>query len=164
MKKIFIILFTAYALVACEDFLDTEPKTRITAAAFLDSEFEVEQAVIGLYNHFRGFYGGEIWKWGEFRSDNTSFQFNPDDRGGEQLEQMDEFVMNTLNGNISTLWNNGYTGIFRANAIIKAAEEVPFDSPEARELVDGQARFFRAFYYFIFVRTFGDVPLITEPI
>ncbi|MEL7002624.1 MAG: hypothetical protein AAFN93_07790, partial [Bacteroidota bacterium] len=80
MKKLFKYCFLILGLIisGCDDFLDLEPETSITPEEFLTTEQGINEAVIGVYNNFRGLYSGQQWRFGEFRSDNTSFQFSPE--------------------------------------------------------------------------------------
>jgi hypothetical protein len=70
-----------------------------------------------------------------------------------------------LNADVDYLrdtWFDFYKGINTANTVISAAATVTV--PEATKNVRvGEAKFLRALYYFTLVRTFGDIPLYTEP-
>lgn len=64
----------------------------------------------------------------------------------------------------STLWAAHYQAIASLNAAIGAMEEgklVGIDSSDFHQLM-GQAKFLRAYNYFMLVRLFGGLPLITE--
>src|SRR5690606_15535205 len=65
-------------------------------------------------------------------------------------------------------WNTGFQVIQMANVLIdKISEldpEVFADGQAGKDLYLGEARFFRAFQYRYLVSTYGDIPLLTEPI
>jgi starch-binding outer membrane protein, SusD/RagB family len=64
---------------------------------------------------------------------------------------------------LDDIWNPTYLAIARANTAIKYIDRTPgLSETEINNLI-AQARFFRAMNYFHLVRTFGGVPLITEP-
>jgi starch-binding outer membrane protein, SusD/RagB family len=70
-----------------------------------------------------------------------------------------------LNGDVDyirDLWFDYYKGINSANTVIAAAPTA--DIPDAtKKLRVGEAQFLRAYYYFTLVRTYGDIPIYTEP-
>jgi hypothetical protein len=71
-----------------------------------------------------------------------------------------------LNGDVDFIrdtWFDFYKGINTANTVIAAAPTA--EVPDATKAVRvGEARFLRALYYFWLVRTYGDIPIYTEPI
>ena len=60
----------------------------------------------------------------------TSFQYNPSDRGGIENEDVDLFLMNSSNGNLSGYWNTAYSGIARANFALENLEGLDFADKE----------------------------------
>ena len=159
-----LLLAVLLLVPACDSFLEVEPETFVSTDDFYENESQVALAVNGLYADLQGLYGTLQWAYGEFRSDNTSFQFNPNDRGGSSFEAIDWFLLSADNGNIAGYWNNAYNGIARANFILASIEDVPFQDEAAKAQRAAEARFFRAFHYFNLVRLFTDVPIVTEPV
>jgi hypothetical protein len=69
------------------------------------------------------------------------------------------------NNHGSDLWNRHYAAILNLNSAIRAMENGNLGTLIPTERVDelmGQARFIRAWNYFMLVRMFGAIPLITE--
>ncbi len=70
-----------------------------------------------------------------------------------------------LNGDVDyirDLWYDYYKGINTANTVIAAAPTANVtDALKATRV--GEAKFMRAYYYFTLVRTYGDIPIYTEP-
>jgi len=60
------------------------------------------------------------------------------------------------------LWRGPWPGILSCNLVIQNVPDINMDET-LRNRVIGEAKFLRANYYFILVRYFGDVPLITTP-
>ena len=158
------LLLAALLVPACDSFLEVEPETFVSTDDFYENESQVALAVNGLYADLQSLYGTLQWAYGEFRSDNTSFQFNPNDRGGSPFEAIDWFLLSADNGNIAAYWNNAYNGIARANFILASVEDVPFTDESVKAERTAEAKFFRAFYYFNLVRLYTDVPIVTEPV
>lgn len=62
--------------------------------------------------------------------------------------------------NVNTLWRHLYSGIERVNIIMNVADQPKMDDAK-RTSLKGQAKFLRAYYYYLLVTHFGDVPLKT---
>ena len=60
------------------------------------------------------------------------------------------------------MWDSGYFGISRSNTAINAVRNYTGSTEEWRLSKEAEARFVRAFDYFMLVQNFGGVPLITE--
>jgi hypothetical protein len=166
-NKILLIVFLAFGLWGCEDFLNEYPVSEISTASFFKNEAQFEQAVNGAYSDLRTLGGdqslwtdGTFWAAGEMRSDNTTFQHNTTDQSGHRFWHLDQFVMDGQNEIVSVAWNACYTGIGKCNTVIKYAEGLEYPK-KARHLAE--VKFIRALYYYTLVRLFGDVPLVTEP-
>lgn len=149
-----------------KDFLNLDPETAINGNSFYKNETEIKQAVNGAYNILQPLGSESYWMFGEMRSDNTCFQYDNVDRGHEQWEFVDEFLVGATAECISNLWKNSYIGIGRCNDVLDNIGNVTL-SDSARNQYTGETEFLRAFHYFNLVRQFGDVPLrlttITAP-
>src|SRR5205085_2759875 len=69
------------------------------------------------------------------------------------------------NSHGSDLWSAHYAAILNLNSAIKAMNSGSLGASATQEEVDlliGQAKFIRAWNYFMLVRMFGALPLITE--
>lgn len=161
-KNILLILFAWGTCMSCNDFLEVTPQSRVVPADFLDSELEVEQGVVAIYRQFRNLYINEQWKWTDLISDNTTNDTLSTDGFPEEI---DEFLIQSGFGLIRTYWSSSYQGVYRCNIVIDALENpdpgLRFEEASTRNRAEGEARFFRAFFYFNLVRLYGDVPLIT---
>jgi starch-binding outer membrane protein, SusD/RagB family len=168
MKKIQIIIILAVTLTqlgACKkDFLNLDPVDRYTYYNFPTNESQVEQAVVGCYRKMYAMYNGILWVWGDMVSDNTSFRYNPSDRGGIAIEEMDEFVAISDNGNFAGLYQEGFDGVQRSNYILQNIDNIQFASDSTKKIRVAEAKFFRAWHYFNMVRIYGDLPIITTVI
>ena len=159
MKKYILLSLTATLLFGCEDFLNENPETFQTPQSFFANERQFNEAVTAIYNTNRGLMNDEHWRFGENRSDNTSFQYNPSDRGGIENEDVDLFLMNSSNGNLSGYWNTAYSGIARANFALENLEGLDFADKETRR---GEILFLRSWFYFNLAQLWGDVPYVTS--
>ncbi len=143
-------------------FLD--PVNNYSYYNFPENEDQVGQAVVACYQQARNLHNTLLWTFGEYQSDNTSFRYNPSDRGGINSEQLDEFLAQSDNGTINDMWSASYDGITRTNYALQNIDAIAFRDPATKTLRQAEAKFWRAWFYFNLVRLYGNVPLITKVI
>jgi starch-binding outer membrane protein, SusD/RagB family len=160
MKIKYMLVIGALLAGGCKkSFLDLNPETIINGSAFYKTETEIQQAVNGAYSILQPLANESYWIFGEMRSDNTWFQYNTADRGREQWEFVDEFLVPATAECISNFWKNSYIGISRCNDVLDNVPNVTGWTDAARDQYKGEVEFLRAFHYFNLVRQFGGVPL-----
>ncbi len=75
-----------------------------------------------------------------------------------------QFQYNTLLSNniilSSVFWDVPFNLIYRANACIEGVNASDAISSAVKNQITGEAKFFRAFFYFYMVNLYGDVPII----
>lgn len=167
MKNIIklIVLAAVITLFSCKkEYLNLDPPNSYTFYSFPKNEDQVGQAVVACYARAYNTHGTNLWIFGEFMSDNTSFRYNPSDRGGLNTEAIDEMTMTADNGTILTFWTDAYDGIERSNYVLGAAESITFRSDSVKNMRIAEAKFWRAWHYFNLVQLYGDIPIITKVI
>ncbi len=154
MKKIIYILATSFIMgvMSCnEDFLDTEPKDALSPGTFWKSEKDLNLALTGCYN---GFESADAHFFRECGSDNGYSNFPWD---GWQV---------IGNGTVSAAnsgWNYyGFATINRCNEFIENCDNATEVKEGLRAIYKAQARFIRAYKYYILTINYGDVPLIVK--
>ena len=154
------IKFFAGALVAStllgscnSDFLDEQQ--RVTYAPdYFKTEGGILGGITGMYAHLRYIYGQAYYynscltgtdeaTWGQSADGN----FKDADLSG--VGNLTPSTSRT-----DALWGTAFSNINAANGIIENAPAVGIS-----EAITSEARFFRAFDYFLLVQTFGGVPL-----
>jgi hypothetical protein len=167
MKKyIYLFILTAFVIAGCKkDFLKLEPTDTQTKATFFKTESQFRQAVNGAYAPLQGLYNSYFWAMAEMRSDNTSFEYDDQDRSTSVTyrEDIDEFRELNNNETVSEFFGISYSDIGRCNLILLNLPKAKL-SPGVADTIGGQASFLRAFNYFNLVRMYGDIPLITTEI
>lgn len=153
-------------LTSCShDFLDREPPGSYTSANFWETPQQIEDAITPAYRDIRGLYSSALWQLGEYRSDNTTFTENLDDRGNASFWNDDIFVSGPNVNGADGVWNTCYSGIKDMNLVLANLDDVPYTGQEEeRELRRAEAHFFRGFFYHLLTLHFGDVPLTLEPV
>jgi SusD family. len=162
---IYIFLVMGAGLQACDsEFLNLTPDSEPNANDFYQTEQQFQQALNGAYQPLRSLVGESGFLMGEMRSDNTHYDYYAPDRGIHIIrrENIDDFLDDSQNQWTNDYFNNSYVGIARVNTILSRIESAEF-SQEVKDLIIGEAKFLRAYYYFNLVRYFGGVPLyLTE--
>jgi starch-binding outer membrane protein, SusD/RagB family len=160
--KILSLIFSLTVLIGCKkNYLNLDPIDRYSYYNFPTNESQVEQAVVGCYRKVFPIYNSYMWIFGDMQSDNTSFRYNPTDRGGIATEQLDEFAANAQEGNIGGMYRESFEGIERSNYVLQNLATIPFASDSVKSIREAEAKFFRAFHYFNLVQLYGDVPIVT---
>ncbi|MGV8092528.1 MAG: RagB/SusD family nutrient uptake outer membrane protein [Mangrovibacterium sp.] len=167
-KYIIVLLFNVLLSVsACdEEFLERSPETAYTSENFFATESDFQRALAGTYNALRAYAAGTTgsqtqgWIMGEQRSDNTHYDFNPQNRGNnaQAREGITDFIDISTNNQTQAKWDYDYIAISRANAILDRIGTASFEDTKKNPII-GEVKFLRAFFYFDLVQFFGGVPL-----
>lgn len=165
MKKIKIALFALFALTAIncsDDFLDKVQPDTINTGNYPQTAEELITLVNGAYQPLQRpkLYNMRMWTSDIFAGNSIVGAGGGED--GIETTQLSNFVTSTDNQGVLDLWRGPWPGILSANIIIKTAPTINIDDATRNRSL-GEAYFLRAHYYFILVRFFGDVPLVTEP-
>lgn len=172
-KNIAIALLLAglAGLNSCKDFLDENPRNQVTSGVYYQNEAQAQENVNTLYRMgapVRYASAGSAYL-GPTASINTMLTgYFTNSYEGQELvslyarqltrQQNTRIVSNTMNN----IWNESYQAINVANGAIKHIPGISMDANLQKRLI-AEAKFFRAFNYFYLVKTFGAVPLSTEP-
>ncbi len=164
--KIFAMVILVSLAGACKkSFLVIPAETSLSTPIYFKSESDFQQAINGTYAPLRGAYNGTngAWTMGELRSDNTTYKYNPNDRGTINPEYICDFLDDNTSGTTPNKYVSDYSVIARANQILALIDGIDFDAT-SKSNIKGQALFLRAFCYFDLVQYFGSVPLHLEPV
>ncbi|RPE12417.1 RagB/SusD family nutrient uptake outer membrane protein [Chitinophaga lutea] len=157
--SIYCICLLALSSTACNHMLDVKPAAFSAGENYYQTEQQVLRAVNGAYGTLQNLYTSDFWALTEMSADNTNYQYNASDRGAQQREEIDEFLITSSNNYVNTVWNQLYRNINQCNVIISRIDGVKFSSEATKLQYAGEAKFLRALYYFHLVRLFGGVPL-----
>lgn len=142
---------------ACSDDLAVNPTSIITVNSFWNTPDDARGALYGMYDRFREQTLENLYIWGAARSDELTF-------GLQASEGLERYFLNTLDAtSAGPDWLRLYTVIHDANLILKYVPDIDFTSEAAKDAILAQAHAMRAYTYYVLVRTWGDVPIITEP-
>ncbi len=145
----------------CNDKLDLLPVGELNSESFYNNEKDFEAASLAPYSTLLNFY---------FNQDGSGWLrpvLYPDDdvRNPQGNNSIEEFIWLPNNGDFNFIWENSYKGILRANVVIsQLTEATGFADETTKARFEAEAKFIRAYLYFILARNFGNVPLVTSVI
>jgi hypothetical protein len=155
MKTISKLLIAAILFVtaSCNDVLEETPRNKFEPGYF-STETGVTGGVTSLYAMLRGIYGQQYY-------------FNACETGADEYATGSQADGNHKAANLAgegsfapsssrfdVLWNVAYGAINTATGVIENGAEAGMNPALIAE-----ARFFRGFYYFLLVQSFGGAPL-----
>lgn len=148
MKKYWLIGLYALALTSCDSFLNCEPENSFSSEGFLESESDLRLYTNGFLQSFLP--GEEAIAWGgdqyaDFCATRSSTTF---------------LIGDTWDDTQQGGWGTGDWGDLRQ--INYFLDNLPNAKGKVTDVIylhnEGVGRFWRAYFYYGMVRTFGDVP------
>lgn len=155
-SKIRVLGTAALALfltASCSDILDEQPRSSYDPT-FFKTEKGVEGGVTSMYAHLRYIYGQAYYYNSCLTgTDEATWGWSADGNFKDaDLSGVGNLTATTCRSD--ALWGTAFSNINTANGVIENGAEVGVN-----ESLVSEARFFRAFDYFLLVQTFGGVPL-----
>lgn len=157
-----VIILTAILVSSCSKFLDKAPLDSVNTSNFWLTEDDAVSAINGAYQPLQWpkLYNLRMWTTDIWAGNSIVGAGGGTD--GIETQDIANFVTSTDNAAALDIWRGPAPGILRANLILQNVPGMSIKE-ELKNRILGEARFLRASYYFILVRLFGDVPLITIP-
>ncbi|TXJ29489.1 MAG: RagB/SusD family nutrient uptake outer membrane protein [Chitinophagaceae bacterium] len=160
MKRIQINFFTGSAMAmlmlfssGCSKILEEQPRS-IYEPGFFKTEKGVLGGLTSQYAHLRYIYGqAYYYNTGETGTDEVTWAQSADENF-KVMDVSNQGVITPANSRADVLWGAAFSNINTASGIIENAAVVGISNALIAE-----AKFFRAFDYFMLVQTFGGVPL-----
>ncbi len=163
---IYVSVFAAFLLGGCKkNFLDRQPQGQYTEETYPypGGSGPYDTYLFGAYSELRSFnvHSQSYIAATSIRSDDADKGSTPADGGANAID-MDNFPVSASNGFANTLWTGYYTMISKCNiALDQVYNNTAITATAAQKAVaEGEAKFIRAYSYFMLVRLFGRVPLI----
>ena len=142
--------------VSCKKFIQVpQPPTSVTKEFVFSSDANAISAMLGVYSGFsaNSFYIGiqNLANWGTAADELKHFTAT------------DGWATNNILPNDATAlasWNAGYKFIYNANIVLEGVAGGDNISAKNKSLLNGEAKFFRAFSYFYLTNMYGNTPLL----
>jgi starch-binding outer membrane protein, SusD/RagB family len=163
MKKYIKILFIAFLGIfstSCSNWLNLSPEDGVTREEFWQTKEQVNSAVVGCYSAMVDGPVDRMFLWGELRADMV-------DNGLLVSPVFNQIIDGEISASSSVVsWADFYQVINNCNTVLKFAPSVQkidgtFTDKQLKEY-EAEALTIRAMMYFYLVRSFKDVPLVTD--
>jgi starch-binding outer membrane protein, SusD/RagB family len=163
-KRIYIIICMAVvsALTACNKKLELNPTDLLATTTFYKQKSDFDEALAAVYASLQT----EEFSYGMgFRDCLSDDAFNQFNSGA--VTTIDQGSLSaTIGGYQQTIYDDAYVGIARVNSFLAqlAAYKQADITDAIRKQYTGEVMFVRAFMYYQLYTTYGDVPLVTQPL
>mgnify|MGYP005666939877 CR=1 FL=1 len=154
IKNIISVALAAVFLFGCNDILEEQPRS-IYEPGFFRTEKGVNGGLTALYGHMRYLYGQAYYYNSLLTGTDEATYAQSADGNFKDMDLSGAGSLTSTSYPIQILWNEAFPNINTASGIIENAIEVGSIS----DALIAEARFFRAFDYFLLVQTYGGVPL-----
>ncbi|WP_262248437.1 RagB/SusD family nutrient uptake outer membrane protein [Parapedobacter soli] len=148
------VALTAFLMVSCSKILEEQPR-HIYEPGFFRTEKGVYGGLTSMYAHLRWIYG-QPYYYNTLETGTDEYTYGQSADGNFLVMDISgQGEITPADSRSDAIWGVAFNNINTASGIIENAEEV---GTFPASLI-AEARFFRAFDYFLLVRTFGGVPL-----
>lgn len=161
-KTVFVAasVFVAAGFSSCDKLIQTTPVGSINTDKAYANESNIEASVNGIYYTMQQtslFYSGTYATTYALLSDEAK-------AGSTSSTNNLQFANNEIsqaNSSAAALWNNAYQVIYQCNSLIEnVTPKTNLDATKKSQFL-GEAKFLRAYCYFMLVNYYGAVPLAT---
>ncbi|MEO5561950.1 MAG: RagB/SusD family nutrient uptake outer membrane protein, partial [Chitinophagaceae bacterium] len=167
MKRLLYFLagFASFYFISCKKFLTSDSPSKFPQEYVFGSEADAKKTVNMVY---------ALFNQDAFTSRlSTNFAGNTDVEVGGVASTPDgarrdiwSFEATTSNGDLQTVWNNAYNAINRANECEEGLMQVALAKDPANKTylnLLGEVKTLRAYWYYILMNHWGDVPFSIKP-
>jgi len=158
VKSIVICFLVAFLFAGCKDVLNTQAYSELTPNTILKSEDGINSVLNDAYAELRGGYFFHLW--GADIPSGLAWS-----RGGSiegDFVDYENFTWNTTHSEISGLWDAQFQAIRNANLVLSNIDGGNFNKDFVKQKT-AEARFIRAYSYYMLYKSFGPTPLVTSP-
>jgi hypothetical protein len=161
--KNFLLVASAGVMLAgasCKKILNQPVLGSYTPGDFFTSDANAQLAVNEAYKYlaFNSGATNAIWVLGDLASDDAI-------KGGSSVgdqadfQAVNQFNILPTNSAVEAVWGNYYNGVFACNVVTDGLTGNSKVSATMQQQGIAQARFLRAYYYFILTLCYGNIPL-----
>ncbi|HEY9534785.1 MAG TPA: RagB/SusD family nutrient uptake outer membrane protein [Mucilaginibacter sp.] len=157
---IFLAATLFFIVTGCKKILDQPIRGQYTNTDFFTNDANTILAVNAAYTSlaFTDAASNAIWVLGDVASDDAIKGGSAGDQGDFQL--VNDFNINPSNSAVEAVWKRYFQGVFTCNVVTDGlAGNTPGISPTVKAQALAQAKFLRAYYYFVLTTCYGNIPL-----
>jgi len=157
--SLFLIVFLLLPSTGCENALEEKTFTTLSPNDFLTNEEDVEVLLNSVYGVLR--YSDITRDAITLNEVNTDIHIERNGGIFAANELMEEFLWTSSHTYLQAWWELRYKTIYNANVVLDNVPDVEMDEDRKEEVL-AEARFLRAFSYYLLYDLFGPVPLIVS--
>lgn len=163
LTKYISILIVATTLLACDSFLEEEPRAIVSPSKFFSTATEFELAVVGLYDTYKS--NSLHGKIGLDRYYENGADVIGPNRAFGQVEPTQSYTLSE--SNISAIsqgagapitWQDLYSIVLNSNTILEQLELNETIPDIEKNRIEGETLFLRSYAYYHLTNLWGDVP------
>ncbi|MDH3243681.1 MAG: RagB/SusD family nutrient uptake outer membrane protein, partial [Saprospiraceae bacterium] len=153
------ILMIVLGTQSCGDFLEEDLISDVSAASYYTTAQGFEDAVNATYWWSKPFFGPERgFTMSVFGTDT----YTEGADGSHKTFNRYDGSLNPQQSFINAAWNDFYQGINQANAVLNRGQALEGLSESVKNVRFAEARFLKAFFYYVLTSHYGDVHLTLE--
>jgi starch-binding outer membrane protein, SusD/RagB family len=160
-KSISLVVLSALVLggAGCKKQLDQHLLGTYTPDNFFTTDANAQLAVNAAYSPlmFTSATTNPLWVFGDIASDDAIKGGDPGDQA--DMNAINQFNILPSNSSVEAVWGNYYDGVFKSNVVLDGLTNNTLVSDSVRRVSIAQAKFLRAYYYFILTSSYGNIPL-----
>ena len=142
------------------NFLDLEPQDFVNNDEYYNTEEDLQAALNGIYSELAS---GNLYKSYFIGRAGLDADQGYQQRDGD-AKTLGEYYVVATDIKVLSIWQTLYRGINNANILLANVDKESIDIElSERQRIKGEALFLRAYFYFLLVQNWGDVPYITVP-
>ncbi len=163
--KINLVILLLVTVVSCNKLNETD-YSQLTTSGYKYAPSDVYSVIGPVYSNMRAMFGG-AWNFSILQMATTDMLVMPSNASGWNdggiYIQLEQHTWNAESPQVSATWNTLYTGVIHANRIIEQLNsgKVPAPSDANKKSLIAEMKVARAFYYWLLIDNFGDVPYVT---
>ncbi|PHR86892.1 MAG: RagB/SusD family nutrient uptake outer membrane protein [Leeuwenhoekiella sp.] len=158
-----LAIMSVLNFTSCSEFLEEEVYTQYDPDSFLQDQEGVDALLTGVYASTE-ISGGDArniyYALSEFPTD---VSFETDGGFASQVKPIQEFNLNPSIPFISGAYSKFYAAIARANNVLLVTSGLQGIDADVVDKINAEARFLRAYSYYILHNFFGPTPIIEIP-
>ncbi|GHT27899.1 hypothetical protein AGMMS49574_01170 [Bacteroidia bacterium] len=165
INSILVTLILSVSLTACTDFLKENPKTFLSPTEYYTSENQIIAAVNGTYDGLSRLLGTDL-EIATVRMFNLEYivghSYRPRSAGTNENQFLLLSGLDESNSVLREIWRTVFFPLENCNSVIENVEASDIIDTATKNRYLGQVYFLRAYYYYLGVQLFGDIPKKTE--
>ncbi|RYE36334.1 MAG: hypothetical protein EOP42_03725, partial [Sphingobacteriaceae bacterium] len=160
-KYIYITLASGLLLAtSCKKILDQPLLGNYQADRYFTSAANAVAAVNSAYVplNYADAFSNELWVLGDVASDDAVKGGLAGDQA--DIDRINNFDILSNNAAVEAVWGRYYNGVSKANFVIEGLSTAnPAITDADKAPIVAQAKFLRAYYYFVLTNNYGSIPL-----